>query len=94
MEDDLVIADLTEKNPNVFYELAIRHAVRKPVVQIIKHDEKIPFDVVTQRTIHYDTDLKSGTKCIGDLVDQIYAVEENPEAVDSPVSTTIDLRAF
>ena len=35
INDALVVADLTDRNPNVFYELAIRHAVRKPIVQII-----------------------------------------------------------
>lgn len=33
---DLVIADLTGNNPNVFYELAIRHSYRKPTIQIVK----------------------------------------------------------
>jgi hypothetical protein len=44
LKDDLVIADLTDSNPNVFYELAVRHTIRKPIVQIIRRDERIPFD--------------------------------------------------
>jgi hypothetical protein len=38
---DLVVADLTGYNPNVFYELAIRHFTKKPIIQIILNDEKI-----------------------------------------------------
>lgn len=40
IESELVIADLTGHNPNVFYELAIRHMVKKPLVQIIYSKEK------------------------------------------------------
>ena len=50
VNDPLVVADLTERNPNVFYELAIRHALKKPLVQI-SQDEVIPFDVAGTRTI-------------------------------------------
>ena len=36
VEDELLIADLTDMNANVFYELAIRHSIRKPFVQIMQ----------------------------------------------------------
>lgn len=50
----LVIADLSFKNPNVFYELALRHASKLPIVQIIRKSDHIPFDVDQVRTIQID----------------------------------------
>lgn len=50
----LVVADLTERNANVFYEIAIRHAVRKPIIQIIDWKESIPFDVAATRVIKFN----------------------------------------
>src|SRR5205809_7289625 len=41
LEAPLVIADLTDHNANVYYELAIRHAIRKPLVEIIKRGQPI-----------------------------------------------------
>lgn len=50
----LVIADLSFHNPNVFYELAVRHMLRRPVVQITQSADKLPFDVNQVRTISID----------------------------------------
>jgi len=51
VESPLVIADLTDANPNVFYELAVRHAAQKPVIQIIEANQPIPFDISMIKTI-------------------------------------------
>src|SRR3974390_1966415 len=51
INSDLVIADLSGHNPNVFYELTIRHAIQKPFIQLIERGEKIPFDISGLRTI-------------------------------------------
>lgn len=51
---DLVVADLSINNPNVWYELGVRHALRKRgVVPIQCKREYLPFDVYTDRTVRY-----------------------------------------
>lgn len=87
MRDPLVVADLTRGNPNVYYELAIRHVVKKPVVQIIKAGEKLPFDIAPTRTI--DIDLRSIKHCKEEVVKHIRTVEEDPSQVDTPISVDV-----
>ncbi|AUI67073.1 MULTISPECIES: hypothetical protein [Glaesserella] len=53
---DLVIADMTDHNPNVFYEFGYRQAKRLPLIPIIQENDNIPFDVSTLRTIKYVID--------------------------------------
>jgi hypothetical protein len=93
LEAPLVLADLSEHNPNVFYELAIRHAIGRPLVQIIRASERIPFDVAGMRTIPVDHhDLDSVAEARQELVRQIKAVEKDPARVHSPISTAINLQ--
>jgi hypothetical protein len=51
---DLIVADLTDFNPNVFYELAVAHAYKRPVVPLKRDDGRpIPFDNAPMGTIFY-----------------------------------------
>ncbi len=52
--DKLVIAVLTDLNPNVFYELGIRHSMQRPTIHLCANGTRLPFDNNDQRTIFYD----------------------------------------
>lgn len=57
---DLVIADMTGHNPNVFYEMGYRARTKKPMIHLKRKGDSLPFDVNTIRTLEYDlTDLDS-----------------------------------
>jgi hypothetical protein len=88
LDDPIVVADLSGSNPNVFYELALRHAIRMPLVQLIQKGEMLPFNVAGMRTISFDlSDPDSIEEARADVTEQIRAVEgKKPEELDSPVS--------
>jgi hypothetical protein len=50
----VMLADLTGKNPNVFYELGLAHAARKPVLLVTQTMDDVPFDLRALRVITYD----------------------------------------
>jgi hypothetical protein len=58
---DLVIADVSNRNPNIFYEVGIAHSLQKPTVLISRDIRSIPFDLRDVRVIVYKTisDLKA-----------------------------------
>jgi len=54
LDAELVVADLTDLNPNAFYELGIRHSSLKPAIHVARAGTSLPFDTVAQRTIFID----------------------------------------
>lgn len=88
----LVIVDLSYHNPNVFYELAIRHMMRLPIVQIIRKADAIPFDINQMRTITIDTtDIYTLVPKIvtyqTEISSQIRRALDDADAVETPIST-------
>jgi len=51
---DIVVADLTGKNANVFYEVGICHTVDKPVLLMAQSIEDVPFDLRHRRVLLYE----------------------------------------
>jgi hypothetical protein len=94
LEVPLVIADLSGANPNVFYELAVRHASRLPYIQMIQDGEKIPFDLHGVRTIYFnlrDPDRVESAKAT--LRRQIVEIDSG-QVIDSPVSAVLTESLF
>ncbi len=54
LEAELIIADLSDGNPNVYYELAIADMQATPVITILENGQFLPFDMKDKRTIYYD----------------------------------------
>jgi hypothetical protein len=67
---DLVVAELTSRNPNVLYELGVSHALRRNTVLITQSMEDIPFDLRTYRVIRYSTQFDAA----GKLREQLEAI--------------------
>lgn len=76
----VLVAELTTRNPNVFYELGLAHALEKPVVLVSSREEDVPFDLQHIRVIYYDmSDPFWGTKLIEKVAENILSAIQNPE---------------
>lgn len=76
----MLIAELTLRNPNVYYELGIAHALKKPVVLVCSNEEDVPFDLKHIRVIYYNIyDPFWGIKLIDKIAENIISAIKNPE---------------
>jgi hypothetical protein len=76
----LLLADLTGKNPNVFYELGLAHAAKKPVVFTASQVEDVPFDLRHLRVIIYDIrEPEWATRLRKSVTDYLRNATKDPE---------------
>ncbi|MGQ0801354.1 MAG: tetratricopeptide repeat-containing protein [Pseudomarimonas sp.] len=86
LEADVVVCDITVHNANVFYELGIRHALRKKHTVLIKGDpsaDTTPFDLSTDRYLRYEVADPAAT--LDQLVATLQASIWGSRETDSPV---------
>jgi hypothetical protein len=88
------VADITGANPNVFYELGIRHALRpRSTVIIFREGTVLPFDIALVRGISYKTDGSGepvdGGSTVGLITAQLREARGNPHD-DSPIFQLVD----
>jgi len=86
---DLVVADLTDNNPNVYYELGIRHCAQKPAIHLIRNTESPPFDLGGNKAMFISTEHVDVIKAIKDIQERIKAIEKNPKQFFSQVQMYI-----
>jgi CheY-like chemotaxis protein len=83
-EADLVLAVLTDLNANVWYELGIRHALRKGTIMMIEEGQKLPFDISQYGLVLYQDNIVGASAFEEKLKSFIGKIETN-QPVDSPV---------
>lgn len=89
MDADLVIADLSERNPNVFYELAFRHALNKPVLHLIDRHETLPFDLSNVRTVEVNlSDPDKLLEARAELTEQLSEMINKKHPLENPITSS------
>lgn len=91
---DIVIADLTAKNPNVFYELGIAHCAGNKTIMTAQSMADVPFDIANYRVIIYDQTI-SGSKQLAKALDQtIKELLTARERTNNPIQEVVSSRTI
>ena len=86
----IVLADITGLNPNVFYELGVRHSLRPTSTVVIKETHSdIPFDVSNLRVFTYDTEGVTGFGGAVNTIKDCLSASLRNEVFDSPVVASL-----
>jgi hypothetical protein len=81
----IILADLTNKNANVFYELGLAHALAKPAILITETIDDIPFDLRSLRIIEYDKNQPDWGTVLQESLEN--AIKETLESPNQTIPT-------
>jgi len=85
---DIIIADMTGRNPNVFYEVGYAHALNKPTILLTQNSEDIPFDLKHFPHIVYEKKISVIRE---ELTKRLIWFKDNIDSTDKTFKTDIDI---
>ena len=94
LDADLIIADLTGRNANVFYELGIAHAVSNKTIMTAQKPEDVPFDLQTYRVIFYQQTISGSRDLRADVDRAIKSLVQALDRTNNPVQDVAAKRSF
>jgi hypothetical protein len=77
MQSEVVIAEITPANPNVFYELGYAQALGKPAILLAQRGGKLPFDIASYRVVFYDDSIGGKSRVEKDLARHLEAIAQS-----------------
>jgi hypothetical protein len=86
----LVVADITDRNANVFYELGVRHALSKRTIIVSHAGQGMPSDLGGYWHIQYGISPRQVSAFKAEIRRLIDAIANNPERSDNPVSDYLE----
>ena len=88
-----MLVDLTDNNPNVFYELGVRHALKHKTILVAQDRSQIPFDLQPYANHIYDWKTKNDRADFARRITELLIeIDENPDRPDNPVSDFLESR--
>lgn len=88
---DVIIADLTDKVANVFYELGVRHALKNKTIILTQRRKDAPFDLSNYASHVYKWRSNRGKENLKKNIRELLAdIQKHPEKPDNPVSDFLE----
>lgn len=90
----IVLADLTDRNSNVFYELGVRHSLSKRTILVAQNRSHIPSDLQGYWSLEYGTTLGQAAVFRKEIAGIIEKIDGDPDRSDSPVSDFLETEQY
>lgn len=93
IDAEVIIADLTGQNPNVFYELGIAHSVGNKTIMTAQNIEDVPFDIRNYRVLLYEQTITGSKKLWEDLNNALKELVTALDRTSNPVQEAVASRS-
>lgn len=91
---DAVIAEITDKNPNVFYEMGVAHSIGNKTIMIAQNAHDLPFDIRNYRCLIYKQTAAGLQQLQNEIIDSLQELDRWSQSPSNPVQDFMPTDAF